>query len=116
MRCIGCKHENPATVSYCQRCGTKLNLTADEIRDSILQNAQGERAATTEDNARKLLGFGVFLLVIAVSLYVAVGSVPKGRVYVPSAADGADYVKLQWKYETKMDRALVPYQVKGRNP
>lgn len=116
MRCLQCKHENPATVMYCARCGQKLNLTADEIRDSILQNAQGERKASTEESARKLLGFAIFLLLMAVSLYVAVGSVPEGRSYVPSSADGADYVKFQWKYEPRSERGLVPFQVKGRTP
>ena len=116
MKCLQCRHENPATVVYCQRCGKKLDMTADEIRDSIMEGVAGERAAGTEENMRNTLAFGVLLFVLGVSLFIAVGSVPEGRVYVPSAAESGDYVKINWRFEPKMDRALVPFKVKGRNP
>lgn len=116
MRCPSCGHDNAASQAYCARCGQKTNLTADEIQASIRDTARGERAARTEENMKNLLGFAGFLLLLAVGFFVAVGTAPQGRAYAPSAAEHADFVRIDWRFEPKMERALVPFKVKGRNP
>ena len=115
MNCIQCSFNNPATVVYCQRCGQKIDLTADEIQASILNKAKGEQAATSEDNSRQMLFFAVVMFAIALTLLLAVGSVPEGRKSIPSAVSEADFVKVVYKFEPKVEKALVPFKAK-RNP
>jgi hypothetical protein len=114
MNCIQCNNPNPATVQYCQRCGSKLNLTADEIRDTLIERAGQERADKTSANARQILVFGIILFVAALTLFIAAGPPPEGAVHMPSAAEGAKYAEFKYRYEPDVSKARVPFEVKRK--
>ena len=90
MRCIGCGHENPATVSYCQKCGQHMDLTAEEIRAALVEKAKAETARHTEWYARQSLIFAIVLFLIALTALVATGGAPEDRHFIPSASQGAE--------------------------
>ena len=115
MNCIQCQNPNPATVQYCQRCGARLNLTADEIRDTLIERESADRAGKTVQNSRQALFFGIVLFVASLTLFIAAGSPPQGAVHLPSAAESAGYGEFQYKFEPEMTKALVPYEV-NRKP
>jgi hypothetical protein len=111
MNCIQCQNPNPATVQYCQRCGSKLNLTSDEIRDTLIERESQSRQDKTAQNARQALVFGIILFVASLTLFIAAGSAPEGAVHLPSAAEGAGYSEFQYRYEPEVPKALVPFEV-----
>jgi len=114
MNCLQCNNSNPATVQYCQRCGARLNLTADEIRDTLIQRVEVERAEKTAANARQGLVFGIVLFLVAVTLFLAVGKAPSGALHLPSASKDAGYVEIRYKYEPEIPKALVPYNTQRK--
>lgn len=116
MNCIQCQNPNPATVQFCQRCGARLNLTADEIRDTFIERASQERADKTSQNARQALVFGIVLFVASLTLFIAAGSPPEGAVHLPSSAEGARYGEFEYRYEPEVQKALVPYETVRRKP
>jgi hypothetical protein len=115
MNCLQCQNPNPATVQFCQRCGARLNLTHDEIRDSLIEKASQERADKTSQNARQALVFGIILFVAAVTLFFAAGSPPEGAVHLPSASENSKYGEFEYQYEPGVRKALVPFE-KARKP
>ena len=110
MNCLQCQNPNPATVQFCQRCGARLNLTHDEIRDSLIEKASQERADKTAQNARQLLVLGIILFVGALTLFFAAGSPPEGALHLPSASENAGYGDFDYPYEPGMKKALVPFE------
>jgi hypothetical protein len=114
MNCLQCNNTNPATVQYCQRCGAKLNLTADEIRDTLIQRVEVERAGKTAQNARQGLVFGIVVFLVAVTLFLAVGKAPSGALHLPSASKDAGYVEIRYRYEPDIPKLLVPYNTQRK--
>ena len=110
MNCIQCQNPNPATVQYCQRCGAKLNLTADEIRDTLIERESLARSDKTEQNARQALVFGIVLLLASLTLYFAAGTAPEGGVHLPSAAQSGSYGEFQYRYEPDVTMERVPFE------
>ncbi|HZN63182.1 MAG TPA: zinc ribbon domain-containing protein [Planctomycetota bacterium] len=115
MNCIQCQNPNPATVQFCQRCGARLNLTADEIRDTLIERESLARVDKTNQNAKQALFFGIVMFIASLTLYIAAGSPPRGAVHLPSAAESATYGEFQYRYEPEMSKARVPYEV-NRKP
>lgn len=109
MNCIQCQNPNPATVQFCQRCGARLNLTSDEIRDTLIERASLERQDKTSQNARQALVFGIILFVASITLYIAAGKPPEGAVHLPSASESSSYGDFKYRYEPEMEKALVPF-------
>ncbi len=102
MNCLGCGFDNPATVAYCQKCGGKLNLTADEIQASLVERAKAETAGNTEFYARNaLVGMIVFFLFAFTVLWMS-GGAREGTYYIPSASNGADYVKVEYQFKPEI--------------
>lgn len=111
MNCLSCGHNNPATVTYCQRCGGKLDLTADEISASLFDKAKGEQQKSTSFYARQALIFAVLLFLLAITVFVVSGGAPEQAYHVPSTATGAKYLKYEVKVDRKisgLDRVPVP--------
>lgn len=111
MNCIQCQNPNPATVQYCQRCGSKLNLTADEIRDTLIERESMARQDKTAANARQALMFGIILFVAGLTLFIAAGSPPEGGVHLPSASETGGYGTFEYRYEPEIPKAMVPFEV-----
>ncbi len=114
MNCIQCQNPNPATVQFCQRCGARLNLTADEIRDTLIERASQERADKTAQNAKQALLFGIILFVASLTLFIAAGSAPEGAVHLPSAAESAQYGEFEYRFVPEVTKARVPYEMKRK--
>ncbi len=111
MNCLRCNFKNPATVSYCQKCGGKLDLTADEIRDALVEKAQLERATSTEFYARQMLFFAVILFMVALTLVFLSGGAQTDSYAVPSIVSGTRYTEVGYSIPDRLvlHRGLVPY-------
>ena len=108
MNCISCGHNNPATGAYCQKCGGKLDLTADEISASLFEKAKGEQQKSTEYYARQALFFGVVMFLIAVVVFAVSGGAPEEGYHVPSAASGAKYLKYEYQVKKTLPIVDIP--------
>jgi hypothetical protein len=116
MNCLRCKHNNPATVTYCQKCGQKLDFTADEIAGALTEKAQNERIKTTEFYAKQALFFTILLFVIAITAFIISLGAPDEIYPVPSATNGAKYIELgeQGRWEPPCERELMPIGLKRK--
>jgi hypothetical protein len=116
MNCLRCQHNNPATILYCQKCGQKLDLTADEISGALMQKAQDERVKSTEFYAKQALFFSILIFVVALTLVILAGGAPSEVYAIPSATSGAKYVELgeKGKWEPPFERELCPFGVKRK--
>ena len=45
MLCPKCNYRNPGTMAYCQKCGGRMDFTADQIAGSLVETAREETAA-----------------------------------------------------------------------
>ena len=39
MLCPKCNYRNPGTMAYCQKCGGRMDFTADQIAGSLVETA-----------------------------------------------------------------------------
>jgi hypothetical protein len=99
---------------YCQKCGGKLDLTADEIRDALIEKAQHEKIKTTEFYAQQSMFFSILIFVIALTMVVLAGGAPDDVEAVPSATNGARYVEVGYQFEPPFDREVIPFSAKRK--
>lgn len=114
MNCIRCGHKNAATVSYCQRCGGKMDLTADEIAESLVDKKKGEKAADTEYYARQSVTFAAILLLLMITLLVLSLGAPEESYRIPSITLGSKHLGVDYKLNLELPRLKVPLEVKKR--
>lgn len=112
MNCIHCNHKNPATTGYCQKCGQKLDFTADDIAGALVQRAKDERTRSTELNAKQTLTFAGVIFAIAFLLFLLAGGAPSSIHTVPAASSGASYTELDYRFDPPFRPELVPFTVK----
>lgn len=55
MICFKCQHHNDATVSYCKACGTKLDMTFDQIQQKFGSDISHEKTKETEEFTQWIL-------------------------------------------------------------
>lgn len=108
MNCLTCGHKNPGTVSYCQACGAKLDLTADEIRDALVEKARGEVIKSTEFYATQSIKFAVVILLIMVTLFVLASGAPEEIYDIPSVSTGTGHLSLDFKAKVEIPRLVLP--------
>lgn len=114
MNCLKCSHKNPGTVGYCQKCGAKMDFTADEIADALVEKGRAEIVQATDFHARRLLTFSVVLFLVAVTLWVLSRGEPEDPFSVPSSAHGSRSVELEPSFDVELPRALAPLEVKRK--
>jgi uncharacterized membrane protein YvbJ len=116
MNCPACGNKNPATVSYCQRCGSRMDLTADEIQASLVEKAKGEILQSTEFYARQSLVFAVVFLLAALTMLVLASGAPAGSFNVPSLSREAKYLQVSNPVNIDVQKLVVPLEPrrKGR--
>lgn len=114
MNCLRCKHKNPGTLQYCQKCGAKMDFTADEIREALVDKARDEAVAETGFHAKRLLALAVMLFLTAVTFLVLSGGAPEDAYYVPSAANGAKYVEVGVKLDPRLPKLSVPLEARKK--
>jgi uncharacterized membrane protein YvbJ len=114
MNCPSCGNKNPATVSYCQRCGSRMDLTADEIQASLVEKAKGEIIQSTEFYARQSLMFAVVLLLFALTMLVLASGAPKETYYVPSMSREVKYLQVTNPINIDVQKLVVPLEPRRR--
>ncbi len=114
MNCPTCGNNNPSTMAYCQRCGSRVDLTADEIRAALVEKAKGEILKSTEFYARQSVVFAVVLVLVTLTLLVLSTGAPVGSYYVPSMSTGAGYLKVSNPVSIPMQPLVVPLEPRRR--
>lgn len=80
MKCQQCGTNNKGGQIYCQTCGAELDLTYDQIHDSIGEELKAEKQDFTEDQTRQFLVLAVFLMILSIVLVSVAGPVPREEV------------------------------------
>lgn len=107
MNCPGCAHDNPATVSYCQRCGGKLDLTVDEISASLAEELRGETATDNALRARRILVGATVFFLLALTVHLFAGNAPESAYHVPSVSNGGEHLEYRYRVEVGMERLEI---------
>src|SRR6185295_15176971 len=114
MQCLKCHHKNPGTVAYCQKCGAKMDFTADEITGSLVEKAREETAKSTEHYAKHTLTFAAVLFLLMVTLFVMSLGATDESYYIPALSKGAEHVKVDYKVTPEVKRLTVPFEIRKR--
>jgi uncharacterized membrane protein YvbJ len=115
MKCLKCSHQNPGTVGYCQKCGAKLDFTADEIQGALIEKKREEVADNTEFYARQAITFAGVLFLVAVTCFgLSLGSPDIAPPAIPSAANGSKYMELEYKGDLEIPKLQVPLEVRKK--
>jgi hypothetical protein len=114
MNCLKCNHRNPGAVGYCQKCGAKMDFTADEIAEALAEKGRSEVVKETGFHAKRLLTFAVVLFLAAVTFLVLSGGPPEGAYYLPSAANGSKYIQVEVVIDAELSKPLCPLEVKRK--
>lgn len=110
MQCIECGHKNPGAVLYCQKCGVKLDLTADELHKFYAEKVHDEKLKATEQYAQRTLSFALVVLVIAMLVMLFSGGTPRGAYFVPSATVGSEYIKEPNYFNPEIQKMRIPLE------
>jgi hypothetical protein len=107
MKCIRCQFENPATVTFCKKCGGAMDLSAEEIESALVDAQKIEKKQAAEQNMRNSLFFSMILFGAAVTFYVFSGGGPEETYSVPSGSRDTDYLQMKpaIDYEPRIEKA-----------
>ena len=114
MRCLKCSHQNNATIAFCQKCGAKMDFTADEIAGSLVEKAREETAQSTEHYARHTLTFAAVIFLVAVTLFVLSLGAPDESYYIPALSRGAEHVKVEYKISPEIKKLSIRFEIRKR--
>lgn len=110
MQCIQCGHKNPGAVLHCQKCGVKLDMTADEIQKFYAEKVRDEKLKSTEQYAQRTLSFALVVLAIALLVMLFSRGAPRGAYYVPSATMGSEYIKEPNYFNPQIQKLRIPLE------
>jgi len=114
MLCPKCNYRNPGTMAYCQKCGGRMDFTADQIAGSLVETAREETAANTEFYAKQAMTFGAVLFLVSITLFVLSLGAPKESYYIPALSKGAEHVKVEYKLEPQLPKLSIPIEIRKR--
>ena len=114
MNCLKCNHRNPGTVAYCQKCGARMDFTADEIAGSLVEKARAETAASTEHYARHTLTAAAVLFLFGLTLFVLSLGAPEESYYLPALSRGARHLTVAFKLEPELQKLSIPLEIRKR--
>ena len=114
MNCLKCHYKNPGTIAYCQKCGAKMDFTADEIAGSLVETAREETAANTEYYAKHTLTFGAVMFLLSMTIYVLSLGSPEESYHIPALSRGAKHVKVEFKIEPQIPSLSIPIEIRKR--
>ena len=114
MNCMKCNYKNPGTIAYCQKCGAKMDFTADEIAGSLVETAREETAQNTEHYARHTLTFAAILFLVSATLFVLSLGSPEESFYIPALSRGSEHVKVEFKMSPEIKKLAVPIEIRKR--
>jgi len=110
MNCLKCRHKNPGTVGYCQRCGARLDFTADEIQAALVSDARQEVVADTGFWSRRALFLAVTVFLLSLTAFILSTGAPEGAYHVPSSAQNARYLEVEARIDAELPKALIPLE------
>jgi hypothetical protein len=114
MLCPKCNYRNPGTIAYCQKCGGRMDFTADQIAGSLVETAREETAASTEFYAKQTLTLAAIGFLISVTLFVVSLGAPKESYYIPALSRGAEHVKVEFKLDPQLPKLPIPIEIRKR--
>jgi hypothetical protein len=114
MNCLKCNYKNPGTMAYCQKCGARMDFTADEIAGSLVETAREETALNTEHYAKQSVMFASILFLLTLTLFVLSFGAPDESYYIPALSKGAEHVKVEFKMEPDVPKLSIPYEFRKR--
>src|SRR6185295_16592261 len=109
MNCLKCNYKNPGSIAYCQKCGARMDFTADEIAGSLVETAQN-----TEHYAKQSLTFAAILFLMAATAFVLSFGAPEEAYYMPALSKGAEHVKVEFKMSPDIPKLSVPIEIRKR--
>jgi len=109
-----CNYKNPGTIAYCQKCGAKMDFTADEIAGSLVETAREETAQNTEHYAKHTLTFAAVLFLLTLTLFILSFGAPDEAYYIPALSKGAEHVKVEFKMSPEVKKLSVPIEIRKR--
>jgi len=114
MNCLKCNSKNAGSVGYCQKCGAKLDFTADEITGSLIETARAETARNTEYYARQSLTLAGVVFLFAMTLWTLTLGEPRDPYCVPALSKGAEHVQVDFKLEPELPKLSIPLEIRKR--
>lgn len=115
MQCLKCNHKNTGTVGYCQRCGAKMDFTADEIQGALIEKKRAEVAHNTEFYAKQALTFAAVLFLLAATcLVLSMGTPETVPPAIPSASNGSRYVEVEPRVQADLPKLEAPLELRKR--
>jgi hypothetical protein len=109
-----CNYKNPGTIAYCQKCGAKMDFTADEIAGSLVETAREETAQNTQHYAKHTLTFAAVMFLLSLTLFVLSFGAPDESYYIPALSKGAEHVKVEFKMTPEVKKLSVPIEIRKR--
>jgi uncharacterized membrane protein YvbJ len=114
MNCIKCNYKNHGTMAYCQKCGARMDFTADEIAGSLVETAREETAESTEFYAKQSLTFAAVIFLVSITLFVLSFGAPQESYYIPALSKGAEHVKVEFKLDPQLPKLSIPLEIRKR--
>src|SRR5689334_4676025 len=114
MNCLKCNYKNPGSSGYCQKCGARMDFTADEITGSLVEKAREETASNTEFYAKQFLTFASIIFLLVITLYVLSFGAPEESYYIPALSKGAEHVKVEYKLDPDIQKLSLPFEIRKR--
>jgi uncharacterized membrane protein YvbJ len=121
MNCKRCGHKNPLSAVYCTKCGTKLQLGKDELKQKfdaavkeMLEEEGGrKRKLEMEEYSRGWLWFGIILFLIAITISILAGS-PLEYHHLPSISYNTEFIKDDYTFTPVIEKRFVPLETERK--
>jgi hypothetical protein len=101
-------------MAYCQKCGGRMDFTADQIAGSLVETAREETAASTEFYAKQSMTFAAALFLVSITLFVLSLGAPTESYYIPALSKGAEHVKVEYKLDPQLPKLSIPIEIRKR--
>jgi uncharacterized membrane protein YvbJ len=103
MKCVICGFDNEAREAYCRACGSKMQITLDQVEGDLVAKADQQMEQKTEEEIRRYLVVAICLFLISLTAKVLYGPATWPSAYlVPSAAQSADYATYTWQIDVPL--------------
>jgi hypothetical protein len=109
MKCARCGSETKTAMLYCDVCGTRLDLGIERVKVELYRRAQEEARQQVRSYVHNVLVFCIVLLFIALTIYWAVGEIPR-HTSIPGLTPGTNYLKIIEPVKIEIERGFIPVE------
>ncbi len=104
--CPLCNKETSSTAPYCVKCGKKIEITSDEIKDSLSTTIEAERDSYSRMYTRAFLVFSIFIFIVSMIFFISTNNQPRIDIEpeYPFASPPADAIEGGDEF----DKTLTP--------